>query len=56
MTQHTYVAIDLKSFYAQFRMMIDKRYNNSESSVAFSVKIESEKTIQYAYTGSEQIP
>lgn len=36
---------DLKSFYAQFKMMIDKRYNNSESSVAFSVKIESEKTL-----------
>ena len=36
---------DLKSFYAQFKMMSDKRYNNSGSSVAFSVKIESEKTL-----------
>lgn len=42
---------DLKSFYAQFRMMIDKRYNNSESSVAFSVKIESEKTLNMKRIG-----
>ena len=36
---------DLKSFYSQFKMMINKKYNSSEQSVAFSVKIESEKTL-----------
>lgn len=36
---------DLKSFYAQFKMMKDKNNTSSEPSVAFSVKIESDKTL-----------
>ena len=36
---------DLKSFYAQFKMMKDKKNTSSEPSVTFSVKIASDKTL-----------